>query len=164
MHDTPFDTPSARRLNQARAEVLGQLLEVVRRTMPLRTALDVGCGIGFFAGRLQQDGLDVQAVDGRAENAAEARRRNPTLPVTVQDVENPRIVSLGTFDLVLCFGLLYHLENPFLAVRHLAALTGSVLLIESVVAPRHDPVTVLYEEPVAANQGLRYIALVPTET
>jgi len=164
MHNTPFDTPSAWRINQARAEVLDPLLGVFRRAMHLHTALDVGCGIGVFSGHLQQCGLDVQAVDGRAENVVEARRRNPALPVTVHDVEDPQILTLGTFDLVLCFGLLYHLENPFLAVRHLAALTGSVLLIESVVAPWHEPVTVLYEEPMAANQGLRYVALVPSET
>ena len=40
-------------------------------------------------------------------------------------------MELGEFDLVLCFGLLYHLENPMRTIRHLRALTGQGLLLES---------------------------------
>jgi 2-polyprenyl-3-methyl-5-hydroxy-6-metoxy-1,4-benzoquinol methylase len=38
-----------------------------------RTALDVGCGTGRFAGRLAQRGLEVDAVDRSAEVLAAAR-------------------------------------------------------------------------------------------
>ena len=40
--------------------------------------------------------------------------------------------SLGTFDLTLCFGLLYHLENP-MRTAALHALTGEMLLLETQV-------------------------------
>jgi SAM-dependent methyltransferase len=164
MSATPFDTPVAQRINQARSALLARLVESFQREAQIETAVDVGCGIGYFAGCLQRQGLTVHAVDGRAENAAEAARRNPTLTTSIFDVEDPAILSLGTFDLALCFGLLYHLENPFRALRHLTGLTGKVLLIETVIAPSSSPLTVLYEEHVSANQGLRYIALIPSES
>jgi SAM-dependent methyltransferase len=164
MSGTPFDTPVAQRINQARGALLTRLVSIAKHEAQVQTALDVGCGVGYFAGCLQQQGLAVHAVDGRAENTAEALRRNPTLTTDVYDIEDPQILSLGTFDLVLCFGLLYHLENPFRALRHLASLTGKMLLIETVIAPDDNPSTILYEEEVAANQGLRYIALIPSES
>lgn len=37
----------------------------------------------------------------------------------------------GTFDLVLCFGILYHLENPVLAVRRISAVTRKVIVVDT---------------------------------
>ncbi|HEY2613608.1 MAG TPA: hypothetical protein VGI94_22565, partial [Reyranella sp.] len=56
-----------------------------------------------------------------------ARKRFPDIPFAQGDIENAGIVALGRFDLTLCFGLLYHLENPMLAIRHLRALSGQGL-------------------------------------
>jgi FkbM family methyltransferase len=66
--------------------------------------------------------------------------------------------------LVLCFGLLYHLENPFQAIRNLYALSHPYLLIETMIAPDRSAVSVLYEESQSNNQGLNYIAWMPTES
>jgi 2-polyprenyl-3-methyl-5-hydroxy-6-metoxy-1,4-benzoquinol methylase len=82
--------------------------------MNLANALDAGCGVGFFAQALEECGLYVRGFDGRLENVVEARRRFPRFPFGQADIEDPDIARLGTFDLVLCFGLVYHLENPML--------------------------------------------------
>jgi hypothetical protein len=71
---------------------------------------------------------------------------------------------MGTFDLVLCFGLLYHLENPLRAVRNLHSLTDKVLLIESMCAPGAGPCLQLLDEYQNEDQGLNYIAFYPTES
>jgi len=60
----------------------------------------------------------------------EARRRFPHIPFEQADVEERAILELGKFDLVLCFGLLYHLENPLLAIRNLRGLTEKCLLVK----------------------------------
>lgn len=39
--------------------------------------------------------------------------------------------ALGTFDVVLFFGVLYHLLDPFAALRRVRALTGEVAAIET---------------------------------
>ncbi len=39
--------------------------------------------------------------------------------------------SLGTFDVVLFLGVLYHMENPMLSLRRLAALTREMAIVET---------------------------------
>ena len=44
--------------------------------------------------------------------------------------------GLNPFDVVLCFGLLYHMENPFNVLKRLRNVTGRLLLLETHAAPR----------------------------
>src|SRR5688500_17148087 len=139
-----FDTENARRITERRWEALERLLRELRSEVELGTALDAGSGVGYFAQRLQGTGdLRVSAFDVRPQNVEEGRRRLPGVDFHTGDIEEGSITGLGTFDLVVCFGLLYHLENPFRAVRHLGALTGKVLVAESIVVPRRAPMAVL---------------------
>jgi SAM-dependent methyltransferase len=158
-----FDYQHYERLNRARGEVVTRLLGELKDPLQLRTAMDVGCGVGYFCGLLQSLGFDVTGVDGRRENVEEAARRNPKVSFHTNSVEDPRLRSLGTFDLTFCFGLLYHLENPLLAIRHLHAMTNSLLLVESVIFPGDEPAMVLIDEEIHGDQGLEHIAFYPTE-
>ena len=97
----PFDVESALRINTARIELLNRLLSKLTTTLDLRTALDSGCGIGVFSDHLASLGMKVVAFDARPQNIAEAKKRHPTLEFYVRDVEDPTIVKLGSFDLVL---------------------------------------------------------------
>jgi len=129
----------------------------------LRTALDAGCGVGYFAELLQQLGLRVTAFDARPENVEEARRRHPGIEFHVADAEELCPQEFGAFDLVLCFGLLYHLENPLRALRRLRAMTARVLLIESVCVPERAPALYLRDEAAAEDQALNTVAWYPSE-
>ena len=161
---TEFDQRRYLRLINARAETIRTVLGVLKPELGITTALDAGCGVGFFAQILQEYGLSVRAFDGRTENVEEARKRFPEIAFEQGDIENPEIVGLGRFDLTLCFGLLYHLENPMLAIRHLRALTGKGLLLESMCIPEKGAGMVWREEPAAADQSLTDIALYPSES
>ncbi len=108
-----FDLEESQRLVEARGEFLRCFVTDFKDRLELRTALDAGCGVGHFSSLLQQMGLRVTAFDARAENVEEARRRNPGIDFRVADAEELQPQEFGVFDLVLCFGLLYHLENPF---------------------------------------------------
>jgi SAM-dependent methyltransferase len=158
-----FDQKHYESLNTSRAAVVTRLLSELKDKLSLRTAIDVGCGFGYFSGLLDSLGLEVTAVDGREENVEECRRRFPKIPFHWCNVEDPAILRLGKFDLVLCFGLLYHLENPFLAIRHLRALATKLLLAESVIFPGSEPVMGLVEEGHLEDQSLNYAAFYPTE-
>jgi FkbM family methyltransferase len=160
---TEFDQRRYVRLINARGETLRRVVAVLRGALGLATALDAGCGVGFFAQVLQECGLSVGAFDGRLENVLEARKRFPEIPFEQGDIESPGILALGKFDLTLCFGLLYHLENPMLAIRHLRALTTKGLLLESMCIPGSSARMVWREEPAAADQSLTDIALYPSE-
>jgi SAM-dependent methyltransferase len=139
------------------------VLSELRASLDLQTAIDVGCGLGHFSGWLDSLGFRVMAVDGRTDNVEEARRRFPTLDFRTMNVEDASIHSVGQFDLVACFGLLYHLENPFLAIRNLSALTAKLLLVESVIFPGSEPIMALVDEAPGEDQGLNNIAFYPTE-
>src|SRR5260370_658370 len=160
---TEFDQRRSLRLINARGEMIRTVVAELRAALGLTTALDAGCGIGFFAQILQECGLSVGAFDARMENVLEARKRFPEIPFEQGDIESPGILALGKFDLTLCFGLLYHLENPMLAIRHLRALTGKGLLLESMCIPGNSTGMVWREEPAAADQSLTDIALYPSE-
>jgi SAM-dependent methyltransferase len=126
--------------------------------------LDVGCGVGYFSRFLADLKFQVLGVDGREENICEAQRRNPDLKFLVANVEEITSTELGSFDFVLCVGLIYHLENPFRALRRLQALTGKVLFLESLTVPGKDPELKLLDEDQGEDQGLRNIAFYPTES
>lgn len=160
---SPFDTARAQGFSVRRREFFDHFLPDLVREHGLRTALDVGCGFGYFSGYLKGLGLQVTAVDGREENVSETARRNAGVKCVVADVEEISPAKFGQFDLVFCVGLLYHLENPFKAVRNLEALCGGIALLETVVAPVRGIATVLYEEPAVGNQGLHYLAAIPSE-
>jgi len=158
-----FETARAIEFCLRRKEFLDRFLPAFVRSFGVQSALDVGCGFGFFSKYLDGLGLRVTAIDGREENVREVRKRIPGIECLVADVENVSARELGQFDLVLCFGLLYHLENPFKALRNLESLTAKVSLLETVIAPAKEQATILYEEPSGANQGLNYIATIPSE-
>ena len=141
------------------SQILGQL----KPKLNLDTAVDVGCGLGHFSGLLNSLGFYVTGVDGRAENVQESARRFPATQFLNINVEDAQIAQLGTFDLVFCFGLLYHLENPLLAIRNLRAITKSLLLVEGLIYPGDDPIMGLVDETEYEDQGLRNFAFYPTE-
>jgi len=160
---TEFDSRRYLRLISARGETIRAVVAELKLALGLATALDAGCGVGFFAQILRECGLNVGAFDGRMENVLEARKRFPEVRFEQGDIESPGILAFGEFDLTLCFGLLYHLENPMLAIRHLRALTGKGLLLESMCIPGNSAGMVWREEPAAADQSLTDIALYPSE-
>jgi SAM-dependent methyltransferase len=158
-----FDSDLTRGFTEVRQAFIGQLLGALRQQMDLVSALDVGCGVGYFSKFLLDAGFRVVAVDGREENVREGRRRYPEIEFVTGNAEDLPLSKLGTFDFVLCAGLLYHLENPFRAIRSLHSLTRKVLLVESMCAPGTDPSLQLVDESDAEDQGLNYVAFYPTE-
>jgi len=158
-----FDQNHYLQIIVARGRTIRDVAGKLRPLLGLSTALDAGCGLGFFAQILQECGLSVRAFDGRQENVEEARRRYPEIPFERGDIEDPGVTRYGASDLVLCFGLLYHLENPLLAIRHLRELTGKALLLESMCLPEDKPWMLLREERSLEDQSLTDLAFYASE-
>ncbi len=161
---TSFDNETARAYVSVRQDFIAEFLDAIRGQVPLKSAIDLGCGVGYFSQFLSERGLQVLAVDGREENTNEAQRRYPGISFLTRNVEDPGLSDLGVFDLALCVGLLYHLENPFRAIRNLHALAGKVLIAESICTPGKEARLLLLVEGQENNQGLNYVAFYPTET
>jgi 2-polyprenyl-3-methyl-5-hydroxy-6-metoxy-1,4-benzoquinol methylase len=156
-----FDESFYLRINQARWEMAERVISQIRAgaAMELSTCLDVGCGPGWFSERLAGLELRVEGVEGRLENVEAARRRVPAVRFHHLDIEAEHgIGALAAYDLVFCFGLLYHTENPFRVIRNLRRLTRKVLFVETQLIPDEAPSARLVSENVNETQGLTHHA------
>jgi SAM-dependent methyltransferase len=145
-----FDTDAARALNAARINWLE------RANLPIASqrVFDVGCGIGHFIPFYLSHGCTVVAVDGRAENIDELRRRHPGIEAHVADAQELDARRFGAFDIVHCFGLLYHLDSPVAALRRLGGMCTRLLILETMVCDSAEPLAVLVDETKAASQAM----------
>ena len=110
-------------------------------------AVDLACSEGWFAHRLLDWGAGrVAGYDIRPQNIRRAELVRDHLAVdpdrlsfTVADIFDLRVQETGAFDVVLCLGLIYHLENPVGALRVARALTRGVCIVESQLLESHEP-------------------------
>lgn len=153
-----FDDEGARRMNQAR------LARLVELDLPLagKRVLDVGCGVGHFSRPFVERGCSYVGVDGRAENIARMKELYPDVEGHVGDVQVDALAPHGRFDVVLCFGLLYHLESPIAALRNVASVCDELLLLETMVCDSSRPVLLLADEPRSFNQALAGLGCRPS--
>lgn len=105
------------------------------------SAVDLACHQGWFSAHLAQRGFGrVTGIDARDEHVADASLIRDALglsqwQVRQSDVHALDTAALGLHDLVLCFGLIYHLENPVGALRVARALTRRLCLVETQIVP-----------------------------
>ncbi len=158
-----FDQPHARRINEDRFDTLGRILDAVTQDLQLSTAVDVGCGPGYFSEFLHSNDFTVTGVDAREENIQEAKKRHPHITFQTGNVESDDFDTLGTFDLTLSTGLLYHLENPIRAIRNVAAVTRNLLIVESFCFPTEGANAFLVDENPGADQSIYSLALIPSK-
>jgi len=109
-----------------------------------KTVLDVGAWDGFFSFEAERRGASrVVAADyyswhgggwgnkGPFELAREALgSKVEDHDIDVMDLSPERI---GTFDVVLFLGVLYHLRHPLLALERVASVARELLVLETVV-------------------------------
>jgi SAM-dependent methyltransferase len=153
-----FETPEAHAINKARLEHLDSLALPLDR----KTVLDVGAGPGHLAQYFVRRGCTVLSTDARAENVEQCRSLYPGHDARVLDVERDDIAALGRFDVVFCYGLLYHLEDPLLVLRKLVDVCDQLLLLETMVCDSDAPVLRLEDEYLSLNQALRGLAHRPS--
>jgi tRNA (mo5U34)-methyltransferase len=104
--------------------------------------LDIGCAEGFFTFEAEKRGArEVIGIDSfpdsiRRFNIVRAARQSNAAAflMNVYDLEPKR---LGTFDLVLFYGVFYHLKHPQYALERIRSICTGELLFQ----------THIYEEP-----------------
>ena len=176
--ETDFDRTAYMEVNRARDVVFNSFLPALITARGLRTAIDVGCGIGYYCSYLEALGLEMTGIDARIENIEVARRRNPRARFVSADIEQMMGIGFAgrgvgaqadrNFDLVFCAGLLYHLENPFRAIRTLRDLISppwsmepsrSLCVIESRVHWSDFPSGLLIQDRDGPSQSLHRFAI-----
>jgi len=153
-----FDQPEAIRINRARMAHLTSL----GLSLEGKRVLDVGCGVGHLAKYFVNSGCEVICTDGRQENIVSLRSRYPNLVAHVVNVEREPLSQFGAFDIVFCYGLLYHLENPIAALRNMATVCKELLLLETMVCDSALPILRINDESKEFNQGLQGLGCRPS--
>ncbi|HEC14109.1 MAG TPA: class I SAM-dependent methyltransferase [Acidiferrobacteraceae bacterium] len=158
-----FDSQHYIEINEARWDAAERVVEALSAGGELSTCYDVGCGPGWFAEKLVGLGIDVTGIEARSELVDKARKRVPGATFVQCDLDVPLLSRhLSAADFVFCFGLLYHLENPFRAIRNLYQLTRHYCLVESIMIPGDSPQYCLVQESSNVNQGMTHCALIPS--
>jgi SAM-dependent methyltransferase len=100
-------------------------------------ALDLGARDGFFSFELERRGAEVLAVDympaERTGFPIAARLLESRVPFHHANLYNLDPAALGTFDIVLFLGLLYHLPDPLRALRIVRSLCRARMYLETLV-------------------------------
>ena len=157
-----FLTPEALAINEARLCHLASLgLDLKNKRV-----LEVGGGIGLHTCFFESQGCDVLFTEARAENLDEAKRRYPHRKTALVNLDADSDLShLGRFDVVYCYGTLYHLTNPSNALRRLAAICDGMILLETCVTPGDEEELHPEAEPASvANQAFTGMGCRPTRS
>lgn len=117
--------------------------QIVLETLDLPTdcrgmrALDLGTRDGFFAFELERRGAEVVAIDyvARTDSGFDVAADLLDSRVTYlqRNLYDLDANALGTFDIVLFLGLLYHLPDPLGALRVVRNLTRPRMYLETLV-------------------------------
>jgi tRNA (mo5U34)-methyltransferase len=108
-----------------------------------KTVLDIGAWDGFFSFEAEKRGAKrVLATDSYVWNGATWGSKNgfllarKALKSSVEDkhldILDMTPEEIGTFDVVLFAGVLYHMKHPLLALEKLASVTRGMAVIETV--------------------------------
>jgi SAM-dependent methyltransferase len=134
---------------------------------PGRSFVDVGCmwkvdGAYAFlaadAGATEVAGVDLQAATPAFE--AENGRRGMRVRFVRGGVNDHDVAAaVGTFDVVFCSGVLYHVPNPLFTLARLRTLCRETLVLGTSIVPELSrPQAAIYYPhlPARARGGLTY--------
>src|ERR1700761_2567092 len=105
-----------------------------------KRVLDIGAWDGWFSFECERRGAEVVAVDCVAlDTFLEAKQLiGSKVEYLTLDVNELSARKLGRFDVVLFFGVLYHLRHPLLGLEKVVELSRDMALIESFVIPTEE--------------------------
>ena len=92
-----------------------------------KSALDVGCAFGYAVEILSSLGYDALGVDISVYGISQTTRNMGKNDFVVCDVQK-NLPFTQKFDLITCFEVLEHLENPLVALQHMYDNSNSIIL------------------------------------
>jgi len=135
--------PSGEGLKVRRVRQL--VADLARQPMSQLRVLDLGALEGLYGIELALSGAEVVFVEGREAGAERIRFAAQALgvdrvEVLTQDVRGLTREQHGDFDVVLCIGLLYHLDarGVFTLLQRIGSLCRDLLIVDTHIALEDD--------------------------
>jgi len=154
-----FLSPSYGAINEARLDHLASL----RLDLSRKSVLEVGAGIGLLTRFFEDRDCKVLSTDGNPENIRVMQRKYPRRRIEYLDLDRASDLSrLGQFDIVFCYGTLYHLSKPEEALRALSDICRGMILLETQVSPGRYSDLLLVHEPAGRAQAVSGVGCRPT--
>jgi hypothetical protein len=129
------DEIKLRRVLQIVSDVATKPLESIR-------LVDLACHEGIYAIEFARQGASVLGIEGREAHISKARFVKDALSlnnldVVQDDVRNLSQAKYGSFDVVLCLGILYHLDTPdvFSFIERIGEVCTDIAIIDTRIAP-----------------------------
>ena len=139
-----FDKRHINRHEQRRRYFFEPLVAHLGGSLSGKRVLDLGCNAGYWSLLALQHGCDhLVAIDGRRMHLDQARLvfdvngidtdRYELVEGNVFDID---LRQLGSFDLVFCLGLMYHVSKPVTLIEKIARVNSDLLIIDTSLAGR----------------------------
>lgn len=154
-----FTASNALSINKARLEHLASLhLDLAHKSV-----LEVGAGIGLLTKFFEDLNCSVLSTDARPENLAEIAKQCPRRKLQVLDLDRTSDISfLGMFDVIFCYGTLYHLSYPEQALKSMASVCREMILLETIVSLGNDTKINFVTESNSKTQAISRVGCRPT--
>jgi len=121
--------------------VLQIVADITRRPLETLRLLDLACHEGIYAVEFARHGAQVVGIEGREAHIAKATFVKEALSldnlnIFQDDVRNLSEHKYGRFDVVLCLGILYHLDTPdvFSFVERIGEVCQDVAIFDTRIA------------------------------
>lgn len=180
---TPLHQPFLDEVHRTRAEMIFPVLDRLVTDWTAVRCLDIACNEGFFSFEIAKRGArEVVGFDARPSVIEKAEYVRSAMACSnasfsLLDIEQLTPEWKGRFEVVLCLGIVYHLENPIGCLRRVRSVTEKVCVVDtqlnrfsgeietpegraSSVQRRPWALTVV-DEPVGELSGIQPVSLVP---
>lgn len=125
-----------------------------------KTMLEVGCGYADLGNMFSNFSCSVTSTDARKEHLDEVNRRYPHITTYILDCDKDKITT--KYDIILHWGVLYHLSNVEEHLKNVCEQTD-YLLLETEVSDTLDKDTIFNVDESGYDQAFNNIGCRPSE-
>jgi len=180
---TPLHQAFLDDVHRTRAAMIFPLLDDLVHDWRSVRCLDIACNEGFFSFELARRsarevvGFDARPVVIEKAQLVQSKLKHANVSFSVFDLEQLGPEWKGRFDIVLCLGIIYHLENPIGCLRRVRGVTTKVCVIDTQLnrfsgeietpegrassVQRRPSAMSLVDEPEGELSGVQSLSLVP---